>query len=132
MRFVSRSEPARHWSKQRTAPSDRPWISYLRPGLKSAAFAVVRTVGIDQGSATDHRRQTRQVEFDDVVVRVDNDEKSDVGGPPLDAAGLSSSIDQHPEATHIAVTPVLVLHLGARRVDPGDVFDVQLLVELGR
>src|SRR5207248_5605012 len=47
-----------------------------------------------------------------------------------DAGRLRAAVEQHAEAAHVAVGPVLGLHLAAGGVDPGDILDAELLAVL--
>src|SRR5262249_48203639 len=67
-------DPNRLATSQSSEQSERSTLNViLVAGLKGAAFAKVRTVGIDQGQPLITAHKLRQAKFDDIVVRVDNE-----------------------------------------------------------
>ena len=68
----------------------------------------------------------RQLEFDHIVMRVEDDQQRDVAASTLDAGRLRPLIEKHAETARQLVVPGLVRHLRAVGVDPGHVPDVDV------
>src|SRR6185312_3676845 len=91
---------------------------------------LVAVVGVDQQLPIAAVRNLRQGELDAVVPGIEDDQQRRILAALADAARPGAAVEQHAKAAGVAVLPTLLGHLGPGRIEPGDVADAELLVEI--
>src|SRR6266404_7559316 len=97
-------------------------------GRTTSPLGVIGEVGVDQQLPVRSADRLRQREPDEVMMSIHHHQQSGVLAVFTDAGRLGAAVSKHAEAVHGHVAPLLRLHLGVRSIDPGHIFDAQLLV----
>src|SRR5512134_948006 len=71
-------------------------------------------------------------ELHQVLPRIENDEERRLLAALVNAGGLRTAVEQHAEAAHVGILPVLLAHLLAGGIDPGHVLHAEFRVERAR
>jgi hypothetical protein len=74
----------------------------------------------------------RESEFDEIVVRVENEKQGGVSPALHNSCRLRASVYQHTKTPHPRVCPMFGLHLVAVSVHPSQVFYSELFCVLAR
>ena len=98
--------------------------------FKGSLLSVVGDVGVDQQRPGIAPRTLRQSKFNQIVIVVDHDQQCCLPPTLPYSRHRRPPIQQHSEAAHVVVTPILLLHLRTIGVDPCQVLDAQFFVVL--
>src|SRR5687767_1573624 len=110
--------------KQQRARGDFVFVA----GLEVRLVRAVGKVGVGQQLPALAAVCLGQLELHYVLPRVEDDEERRFLAALADAGALRAPVEQHAEAAHVRVLPVLLAHLVAGGVDPGHVLDAELLI----